>query len=225
MRFAVADGATEAMLSGLWADVLTKRFGRHPAKDIGITALLESSYPSWEKTKAAYLKGREHDKKPIQWYEEPALEAGAFATFLGIQFQDSKNHEGRSWRCMAVGDACLFLIRADQVQIRFPVETSNGFSNTPDLLSSNPARNRTISGRVKEVCGEWQAGDQFYLMTDAISCWFLKEVESGKNPWKQLSSFLDSDYKDGFADWLGGLRTAKEMRNDDVTLLRVAFED
>jgi hypothetical protein len=64
-------------------------------------------------------------------------------------------------------------------------------------------------------CGR---GTAFYLMTDALSCWFLRECEWGREPWRILN---DLGTHEGFAKLVGDLRAAGDMKNDDVTLLRI----
>ena len=53
LRFAVADGASEGMLSGEWAQVLVKAFCRSANEDFA--SFLDRSYNGWEKGKCAYL--------------------------------------------------------------------------------------------------------------------------------------------------------------------------
>jgi hypothetical protein len=53
-------------------------------------------------------------------------------------------------------------------------------------------------------------------MTDALACWFLKAYEQGQKPWK-IKRTAPKD----FEKWIVKLREAREIRNDDVTLLRV----
>jgi hypothetical protein len=69
--------------------------------------------------------------------------------------------------------------------------------------------------------GAWQPGDAFYLMTDALACWFMRETEEGRTPWRVLRDLNTSDEVKPFREWVETLRAEGAMRNDDVTLLRV----
>jgi hypothetical protein len=66
--------------------------------------------------------------------------------------------------------------------------------------------------------GDWQTEDVLYLMTDALAQWFLKAAEDRRRPWEALR---DIQARDHFASWVEQLRAAGEMRNDDVTLIRI----
>jgi hypothetical protein len=69
--------------------------------------------------------------------------------------------------------------------------------------------------------GAWDPGDAFYLMTDALACWFMREVEEGRMPWGVLRDLDTSGEIKPFREWVGDLRMDRAIRNDDVTLLRV----
>jgi hypothetical protein len=69
--------------------------------------------------------------------------------------------------------------------------------------------------------GAWQPGDAFYLMTDALAYWFMRETEEGRTPWRVLRDLNTSDEIKPFREWVKTLRVEGAMRNDDVTLLRV----
>jgi hypothetical protein len=64
------------------------------------------------------------------------------------------------------------------------------------------------------VAGDWQRGDAFLLMTDAIACWYLRCIEAGSRPTipRRLASF---------GPWLSALRRDGSVRNDDTTIVRV----
>src|SRR5688572_16388547 len=82
LRFAVADGASEALLSGPWAALLVRLYGRHPAAGDDPRALLTLATARWARWLRRYLRRRERLGRPIQWFEEPGLAAGAFAALL-----------------------------------------------------------------------------------------------------------------------------------------------
>lgn len=246
---AIADGATESLLSRHWANLLVKRFVRQPFQPRTLDVWLSNTLRAWQHEKRAYIRKRELNNNPVQWYEEPGLEAGAFAAFLGMTLARAQN--AWRWNVVAIGDCCLFQVRANVLLCAFPLKEANAFSNRPFLLSSNPARNRDLAQRFEFAHGKAQRGDRLYLMTDALAAWFLRAYEQGAAPWLQLDSFCDDAHKDLsgflryrrweyiahrtthersgaetqiFADWIQAQRAAHMMRNDDVTLMRLEIQ-
>ena len=221
LRFAVADGASEGILTGMWARVLVDSFCHHGVPCLRAEDHLELAWREWGTQRKAYLEAREKNGQPIRWYEEPGLAAGASAAFLGLTVAESRDVLHGSWQAIAAGDCCLFQVRGDQLVACFPVEQSVRFDNYPSLASSNPERRdvslRAYSGRR----GYWRAHDRFYLTTDALAAWFLGQHEHGLRPWLRLQD-LHGPQSDQRFEWLvSELRASRQIRNDDVTLVAV----
>ena len=127
-----------------------------------------------------------------------------------------------SWHALAVGDSCLFQVRKDTLLTAFPVEHSDDFGTAPWLIGSRtPADGIPLHHCLYER-GRRRPGDRLFLMTDALSKWFLAEHESGKRPWRAIEEFLDGP-DEAFADWVGRLRSAKALKDDDTTLVVVSL--
>lgn len=220
LRCAVADGATEGMLAGPWAEILVKTFGRSRGPATDVLPFLQRSSRSWTAWKRNYLAERERRNKPIQWYEDAGLRAGAFATFLGLSLRAPPSAGGGAWDAVAIGDSCLFQIRDGRVLNSFPLTSSPEFSSRPYLLPTNPSPRADPFAAIKTIEGDWRSDDTFLLMTDALARWFLEEYETGGSPWITCRD-LDPGQPTGFQEWVRGLRTTNRMRNDDVTLLRI----
>ena len=217
MRFAVADGASESLLSGMWADLLVRTWCRSKrclAKEVVATAM-----SGWQTELAAYLEGRDRDERPIQWFEEPGLAQGAHATLLGIELTAASATAGR-WTAVAMGDSCVFQVRDGELLTAFPIKESSEFSTGPKLMPTRPHLLGRALAHMEEVEGQWQAGDVFFLATDALAAWFLAGAEGGQAPWAELGLF-ESDTPELFAAWVGEQRGLRQLRNDDVTLVRV----
>ena len=217
LRFAAADGASESMLSGLWADLLVRTWCR--ARRRRIDQVLAAAAKAWEIELAAYLETRDRDERPIQWFEQPGLERGAFATLTGIAFATGTESHG-TWSAVAMGDTCLFQVRGDTLLSAFPLKSASEFDSAPKLVPSRPGDLDRILGHVETESGEWRSGDTFFLMTDAVANWFLRTVDAGATPWRTLAQF-EGGAGDGFAEWVNDLRTGRQLRNDDATVLRV----
>jgi hypothetical protein len=82
-------------------------------------------------------------------------------------------------------------------------------------------KNKKVFETNNTLEGDWGIGDSFYLMTDALACWFFQELESGSSPWNVLSEFESAVGQNAFLAWIEGLRSAKKIRNDDVTLIHI----
>src|SRR3990172_8268702 len=79
LHFAVADGASEGILSGKWAEILSKIFCRFDIPYQETKNFIERAYRAWSSWKRNYLAERERRNKPIQWFEEHGLQTGAFS--------------------------------------------------------------------------------------------------------------------------------------------------
>lgn len=122
------------------------------------------------------------------------------------------------WRALAIGDCCLFQIRADALLVAFPIDRAEQFGSRPLLLSSNPARNERVWDSVAQAEGDVQPGDLFLLASDALAHWFLNEMEAGNRPWNALNALRSHTE---FEALVARLRRDQAMRNDDVTLVRI----
>jgi hypothetical protein len=215
VRLAVADGASEGMFSGSWAAILTRLFCR-TSPTLPVEEFLGRAHREWQEWTAAYLQRRERQNRPLQWFEEPGFQRGAFATLLGLTLFE----HGR-WEALALGDSCLFQMRGADLLAAFPLERSADFNSRPFLIASNPTYNAGLSERVARIEGDWQAGDQWLLMTDALACWFMQACEAGRAPWDLVRQHAQPE---DFTDWIAALRADHHMRNDDVTLMSVEIE-
>lgn len=215
-RCAVADGATESLFSGKWATRLARAFSRGhltgPRREIHIRRLQQS----W----GTFLQS-----KALPWYAAAKAEDGSFATLLGLELRaQSYAAEGRAtWATTALGDSCLFLTRDDSLHAATPFASPDDFNNHPHLFASNQKLNTRFSEWLVTNQGELRSGDKFYLMTDALALWFLREHAAGKRPWEVLRD-VGTDAAPPFNDWIRTLRAGDDRMNDDATLLRVEVE-
>jgi hypothetical protein len=211
-RFAIADGATETSFSGVWAKQLVRAF---TSKKLSIPIVLDELKPlqsRWENIV---------HRHPLPWYAEEKVSSGAFAAFVGLELLRENSEAGmlRTWRAIAAGDSCLVQVRDDEV-IGFPLTDSASFGSRPNLLCSSAASNGSAGDLLLNCSGRWSCEDVFFLMTDAIACWFFKEREQGEKPWNLLRD-LDTNGHASFENFVGDLRSESRMKNDDVTLVRI----
>ncbi len=218
-RFAVADGASEGMLSRYWAQILARVYGKYGATLEDQDRFLNRAHREWRLAKTSYLRGRERANRPLQWYEEPGFAQGAFATILGLTLdRASGGQNAATWQAFAVGDTCLFQVRDEILLCHFPVEDSHCFNDRPVLVAAESDHNQRFSEVLQIIAGTCRVDDSLYLMTDALATWFLRAHEASDAPWQVLR---DLETATQFRDWLSGLRDRGEIKNDDVTLVRV----
>ncbi len=201
-RFSVADGASESSFAAAWARLLAEGFVARPPDGPIQREWLRPLQEDW---------ARGAEGRPLPWYAEEKARSGAFSSLLGVCL----NTAARRWRAVAVGDSCLFVVRAGKLLSSFPLGRSVEFHNRPALLSSAGAN---VWSAVREEEGTFAPGDVLWLMTDALAAWFLAEAELRRRPWAVLQRVPTQ--KD-FEKFLEMMRAGRAMRNDDVTLVRI----
>jgi len=221
-RFAIADGASESLLAGVWADRLVRAYVAKPfgSGDEPLTTFRRATR-HWPKLLDSYRSRRELAQHPVQWYEEPGLDRGAFATFLGLQLDD--DGLGRRWETVALGDSCVLHVPWYGSLESFPMVPGDVFDVTPQLVCSrdDPA---VPAGFATRASGTFAYEDQFILMTDAVAAWCLAAIHEHSDDWRRLLDF-DAYATVEFEQWIEAMRQNGHMRNDDVTVMRVTVEE
>lgn len=218
MRFSVADGASESYLAGRWADVIVRKFieiGGHDRRSLVTSAIID-----WQQIIVDYVNDREEKGNPIQWYEEPGIARGAFATLIGLELRGSFLRGEGKLDAIVIGDSGFFQLRKGEVITAWPLTKSEDFGTLPDLFPSKPAGIDIVMDHIYKYEGSWKPGDVLYIGTDAMCQWFLKEMENGEKPWQELK-FLDPERPETFGSFINDLREKREIHNDDTTLVTV----
>jgi hypothetical protein len=199
-RFAVADGASESAFAGIWARILVKGF-------VQVSGSWSDWLPAARKRWRTKIEGRE-----LPWYAESKFNEGAFATLLGVSFEKDR------WQAEAMGDSCLFQVRGQECRVSFPLQQASEFGNRPHLLGSRARGTTQLRTKRQHLQADWHPGDILFLMTDALAQWFLSRLEQRLQPWKD---WQDLGTPEQFTAWVDRTRRTGELRNDDVTLLRI----
>jgi hypothetical protein len=209
-RFAIADGAAESSYAALWARLLVDAFVRPGPEGDFEPGWLEKLQRCW---------AAEVDPLVLPWYAEFKRDEGAFAALLGLVLHHAGD-AGGVWQARAVGDCCLFQVRAHGLIAAFPLSRADAFTNHPRLLGSRPLPSDQSLQVPEQSDGDWQTGDRFFLTTDAVAHWFLCRTEAGQEPWEVLGRLAAGSAVDaGFRSWVEERRLRDGLRNDDVTLL------
>lgn len=211
-RAAVADGASTASFSAMWARQLVLGFA---SGRLSVETFPQCFNVLGERWARRAL--RRVGPTPA-WYLDAKLRQGSAATLLGLEFRASVDGAEAKWRAVAVGDSCLAHVREECLLATFPLSDPGEFSSHPALIHS-----RIDVEAPKELLlteGQVLPGDSFYLMTDALAKWFMQENAKGEHPWMVLSGFPEYS-EPTFSSWALEKRASGEMDDDDVTLVSI----
>lgn len=217
---AIADGVTSSLFARQWATILV---------DAATSAM---PVPNDREALARWLAehraawSRQIDVSRLAWFQKAKLREGAFSTLLAIRLvppDEATPEDEPTWRLrgLAIGDSCLFLVRAGKVLRKFPIQTSLELQSDPVVLGSvNLNRDELLEfRRLDEPC---QAGDLMVLCTDAVADWALRLEESGNPP--EWETYWDMDAP-AWREKILSLRAEREIRCDDTTLLLLRIID
>jgi hypothetical protein len=213
LRFAVADGATEAFDARRWAARLAKEW-------VGAVRapLTAEEFGPWLKEQGEWLHASWEGRK-LPWYAEEKRRAGSYAAFVGLRLEASGKRMG--WRAVALGDSCLVQRRGGEVVGAFPLSSQEEFNSMPPLVPSSEAQRETALARLVEREGRAEPGDTFLLMTDALSAWYL-ETSARRDPRiEEFDSLLAASENGPLAELVRRERAAARMKDDDVAVVRI----
>jgi hypothetical protein len=215
--FAVADGASSGVRSREWAFHLSRSFvaaGQREAfaASLGATrvvAWLEQARSSFDPDAAEFNAFDVPD-----WIRAASAGKGAYATLLG-------GCVGRtSWEVVAVGDCCLFHVSATgEVLATFPMQPGYDSTAAPMLVTSVAFDDDRLAANMMVANGAVAGGDCVFVTSDALAAWMLATVDD-RSTWMGLRDIGN----DGFQALCTDLRAAELLKNDDVTMLRIAHD-
>ena len=212
-RVAISDGASESYDSRSWAQLLARRFVADP--DVG---------PGW--LNAAVEEYRElSSSADLSWSRQAAFDRGSFSSLLGIEY-----FQGENWlKVHCVGDSVAVLIDVREAcKYTFYYNYSGLFSQRPDLLSTVPACNTAFTAypffASHKTSWRLDAGAPWVVlcMTDAMGEWVLRQHECHQPVWNEL---LALEVQTDLDVLVAEARESRGMRVDDVTLVRLSFDD
>jgi hypothetical protein len=215
-RFVVLDGATTAYDPVRWVDQLVRSFGGSQGPRLE-PAAMRAWFAEMQDQWAADV--RDFDSI-IE--ERKFAEVGSFATLLGFEIDGLDGPEPR-WRAVALGDTVLFHVRSGRLVTVFPPMGPDDFGTLPDGVHTSRASLDRMTERLLTGGGTLQAGDFLFAATDAMAQWILRAAERDEvKLWRTLTTLAHPDV---FARLVEDQRreqdSAKRMKNDDVTLMRL----
>ncbi|NUP17231.1 MAG: hypothetical protein HOZ81_14205 [Streptomyces sp.] len=219
-RAAVCDGASRAFASGRWATLLARAFlvtaldGPDRSGPEALDGWLHESRGLWAEQTAQAAE--------VPVYIRGALARGSAATFVGVDTRDVTSARAGTgplmeYRAFAVGDSCLFHLREGRPTELFPLDRPDQFDTHPDLVSTRAEAPESLAPVLRTTEGACGPDDVLLLMTDALAQWALEAAaEHGSTVW----TFLERAEPDEFGVRVRELRASREMKEDDVSLVR-----
>ncbi|MDT5293692.1 MAG: hypothetical protein QOJ76_572 [Acidobacteriota bacterium] len=216
LRFALADGATEAFDARRWAARLVERW-------VGAAQppLTVAEFRPWLAEQGDWLRDA-WDGRSLPWYAEEKRRAGSYAAFVGLQLV--AGGRGVRWSAVALGDACLVQRRGAQLCAAMPVSSHEAFGSCPPLVPSHESLRETALARLVTAGGDARGGDVFLLMSDALAAWYFERLAKHDTAVARFDSLLAAAENDALAGLVRQERAAKRMKDDDVAAVRVAVE-
>ncbi|MFZ4680589.1 MAG: hypothetical protein ACOYLP_10520 [Flavobacterium sp.] len=211
-RFSVSDGVSRSFFPKFWSEIVVTQFVERT--DLSGNDLIKFCQEEWQKRidKIVALPDTKWFTKSQYNRKDPAL-----ATFVGLQFFEKE----KKWSASALGDSFLFFIPKDfkDFQNELVILSSKTvpivFDNFPDYLTSIGDDHK---GRPKEESGNLINGI-FYLMTDAMAEWFIKEGENAIGEITVWQSQAD------FEKFISQANEENQMTNDDCAILCIELSE
>ena len=237
-RAAIADGVSTAIFSRRWAQLLTSSSVAAPPAwhdDAAVNAWILEQRKAWAKS---------INVQALPWMQKAKLEqsGGAYAAFLwaeilpqgdltasGADHPDAHSDNASDissktaadefhCRSVAVGDCCLFHVRAGELLARFPLSSEADFARDP-LTFCSSSRNRQPQPPLQRCEFSCQSGDWVVLSSDALAKWLYRLSDQGQ-PIDWAGLWQQDAY--AWTQRVGSLRMLNaddRVRVDDTTLL------
>ncbi len=227
---AIADGlSSDSTLTSFWSSLLVNDFCNltqsRPCE------YLRDKYQDWlnplqDQWQQAFQKvidkiRQNKNAKTYNPLSSPRTQRNAkgLATFVGVHVLPADAQGKGKWQAIAIGDSCMFHFRKESngfdLASSFPLTKSYDF--TPRTQAITSKADMSLVGGLNFVEGDYELGDIFFVATDALAKWLLKNREEGKNEWKKL---LEIDDQDAFEQMIISLRSQKLIEIDDTTFSR-----
>lgn len=213
LRFALADGATEAFDAQNWARRLAERWAEDEPPALSI-----ETFKAWVAAQGEWLQSAWRGRA-LSWYAEEKAQQGSFAAFVGVQFELSRT--AACWHAIALGDSCLIQRRGGTICEALPVSDYNSFTATPLLVSSQAASQSALVQAVVRS-GSIEPNDLFLLMSDAVAAWYLKLSAERDSLGEQFDFLLATGQNEELARLFEAERSAQRIKDDDIAILRIA---
>jgi hypothetical protein len=211
---AISDGASESYDSKTFARIICEKYKRRPFINLDsnwIQAIIDEFCSTI-------------DIPSLTWSKEAAYKRGSFATLLALRESNARNHHVK---IIGIGDSLAVLLDGDIYKDSFPYQESSKFQQRPQLISTNLSQNKYFLDKrwfKENHYRQWGLSNYsnpiILCMTDALGEWTLRNAELGQPKWASLLKIKEVSELEALviAEWEN-----KNMRKDDITLIRVSF--
>lgn len=218
LRCAIADGATQASFSRLWANILVEN------------AIKSNLTPSLKKTKLlmnnSYEKWQSNiERIKLPWFAVEKAEKGAYSSFLWVSINSTVKGIYANLSAVSVGDSELIIVRSNDLFRAHPLNSSIEFNSSPMLISSKKEKNSNL--KLNTIREKVVAGDDIILVTDSLAKYLLTQFEIGNNPLNTFQPFMQTapDQTLVFRSWIESKRQDRLLKNDDSTMIWIHLFD
>jgi len=208
--YALADGASQKLRSGLWAKRLVEAFVGKPAFELD----------AFKQTILALAE--EFDNAEVEYSVNPAMKAiekkkvndGASSTFLGMSLDGQENG-----KLIACGDSNFFHFRKGKLIDYFPYNDWEGIRNNNAFLNTKRIQEKGYDDTIiKTKSFKFLDDDLLVLASDALSSLIFKD----QNVIDELWAIKNFDSLRNFCEqhW-----DNKTMTEDDISAIIVKVSD
>ena len=222
-KFAISDGVSRSFFPKIWAEILVNNFVNTEGSINDDDKFIEKCQKEWLEEVSKIINDKD---KEVKWFTRNAFNSNkpGLATFVNLHFfaeGEGKNLKWK-WKANALGDSFLFFVPKEIKDfnlkddcIKLSSKETDDFDNYPDYLSSIGKKHK---GNKKSKESELKEGT-FYLMTDALSEWFLKEKA------KAIDKIKDWKDQEHFEQFVKDERYSTKLGNDDSAILIIEAVD
>lgn len=212
-RFSVSDGVSKSFFPKIWSEILVSQFVKRT--DLKESELIKSCQDEWQKRidKLVNLPETKWFTKSQYSRKDPAL-----GTFVGLQFFEKE----KKWAASALGDSFLFFVpkgfkdyKKDLIKLSSKSEPIV-FDNFPDYFTSIGDNHK---GKIELIRNQKIVDGTFYLMTDALAEWFIKEEENA------IGKITVWQTQTDFERFIAQAIDEKQMTNDDCAILCIELSE
>jgi len=214
LRFAVADGATEAFDSRGWARLLADDW-------VQLAPVPQTPDDFCDFVAGQALRLHESWRSlPLSWYAEEKARTGSFAAFVGVQLELEESLP--SWKAIALGDSCLIHCRNGEIVTSLPIKRPEDFNATPMLVPSHASMQRMVRDKVVMGAGAVEDGDVLLLLSDATAYWYLKKESAASEAHSLFDGLIKTAPEQELCELFSQERISGSIPDDDIAVIRIA---
>lgn len=212
-KFAISDGVSKSFFPKIWSEVLVCQYVNQNQWKDDVTFITECQ-KKWQ-SEVEYIVNQPNTK----WFTKSQYNRKdpAMATFVGLHFIE--NNEEWFVEAQALGDSFLFFVKEGSDEIKFLLSSKTKpivFDNFPDYLSSIGNNHKGEKSKLKR---ERIENGTFFLMTDALAEWFLKDTPAA------IQKLTNIKTQEQYLITIENERIENRLNDDDSAVLIIEITD